>query len=540
MYKPLELNFAPDEVLVYLRKSRSDDPNLTVAEVLSRHESMLDDWAEKNLGARVPDQNKYREVVSGETIDDRPEICRLLTKVESPQYKAVLVVEVQRLSRGDLEDAGRLMKLLRYTNTIVITPMKAYDLSDEYDRDFFERELKRGNEFLEYLKKIMGRGRLLSLQQGNFVGNTPPYGYDKATVLDGKKKCPTLTINEEQAQVVRMVFELYVHQNMGTTNIAHRLNELNIHPLHGKYWTQNSIRSMLRNVHYTGKVRWNGRKTVTVVENGEVVKKRPQAAAEDLLIYEGKHEAIISQELFQAAAERYGTCPRVQSTKELRNPLSGLLYCSCGKAMTLRIYKDKNGRERSAPRLLCGGQSFCHVPSCTYDEMVERVEEVLRQSILDFELEIKRSDDELRQMNLIQIKRLDQKISELRKKELRQWEKYSEEGMPKEIFEQLNEKVLADIRRTEEAIETAKKLLPSVEEYEERLVRFRDALSALENPNESPAQKNRLLKTCIERIDYYREKGELLTRSTAGAGQKLHVGANWEMSPIHIDVKLKL
>ena len=112
----------PDEVLVYLRKSRSDDPLLSVEEVLRRHETILDEWAEKNLKGPVPEENKYREIVSGETIADRPEIQKVLRLIESPKIKAVLVVEVQRLSRGDLEDAGRLIKLLRYTDTLVITP----------------------------------------------------------------------------------------------------------------------------------------------------------------------------------------------------------------------------------------------------------------------------------------------------------------------------------------------------------------------------------------------------------------------------------
>ena len=157
--------FAAEDILVYLRKSRTDDPTMTVEEVLEKHESILDEWAEKNLDEKVPEKNKYREVVSGETIDDRPEIKKILKLVESPRYKAILIVEVQRLSRGDLEDAGRLIKLLRYSNTIVITPQKTYDLRDEYDRDAFERELKRGNEYLEYTKKILDRGKLLSVRE---------------------------------------------------------------------------------------------------------------------------------------------------------------------------------------------------------------------------------------------------------------------------------------------------------------------------------------------------------------------------------------
>ena len=117
-----ELNLKPEEIYDYLRKSRADDPTLTVEEVLARHEAILDEWAEKNLGAPIPEENKLREVVSGETIADRPQMQKLLKMIESPKVKAILTVEVQRLSRGDLEDCGRLIKLLRFTNTLVITP----------------------------------------------------------------------------------------------------------------------------------------------------------------------------------------------------------------------------------------------------------------------------------------------------------------------------------------------------------------------------------------------------------------------------------
>lgn len=82
-YQP-NINFKPEEVINYLRKSRSDDPLLTVEEVLSKHEAMLDEWTEKHLGGVVPEENKFREVVSGETIAERPEINRVLRLIESP------------------------------------------------------------------------------------------------------------------------------------------------------------------------------------------------------------------------------------------------------------------------------------------------------------------------------------------------------------------------------------------------------------------------------------------------------------------------
>ena len=69
--------------LLYLRKSRQDDPNETVEEVLEKHEIQLQEWAERELGERIPEENIYREIVSGESIDAREEIKKVLARIEA-------------------------------------------------------------------------------------------------------------------------------------------------------------------------------------------------------------------------------------------------------------------------------------------------------------------------------------------------------------------------------------------------------------------------------------------------------------------------
>lgn len=534
-----ELKFEPGEILVYLRKSRSDDPLLSVEEVLQKHETILNEWAERNLSGKIPAKNYYREVVSGETIADRPKMIALLQRIESPKVKAILIVEVQRLSRGDLEDAGRLIKLLRYTNTFVITPQKTYDLRDEYDRDAFERELKRGNEFLEYQKKILNRGRLLSVQQGNFIGSIPPYGYRKIWIEEGKRSCPTLEIVEAEADVVRMIFDWYVNENLGRVTIAHRLNELGVKPRKGGRWAQDTIKTILENVHYIGKVKWNWRKTINIVEDGVILRSRPKSAIDEYLIFDGKHEAIVTPEIFQAAREKQGRNHRAKAKTKVRNPLAGLLYCQCGRAMTLRTYK-KNGEERSAPRLLCDDQAHCKTTSCLYSEIIERVCEILQQCIDDFEIRITSTASNSAELHTRLIQRLQTQLAELERKEVSQWEKYSEEGMPKHIFDTLNEKVLREKEEVQQALCNAQASSPEPVNYEERLHRFREALEALQNPDISAARKNALLKTCIDRIVYNRGKAVRVTTQMVGGKGKLPTGGTWSTPPIELEVKLRL
>ena len=541
-----------DEVLVYLRKSRTDDPLLSVEEVLKRHETILDEWAESHFGSKVSEDNKFREIVSGETIADRPEVQKVLKLIESPKIKAILIVEVQRLSRGDLEDAGRLIKLLRYTNTLVITPQKIYDLRDEYDRDMFERELKRGNEFLEYQKKIMNRGRLLSVSQGNYIGSVPPYGYNKIWITEGKRKCPTLAINQEEANVVRMIFDMYVNKDMGMPSICYFLEDMGVKPPRGKHWSKEAVKDMLINVHYIGKVKWNWRKTVTVVEDSEIINTRPKSKVGEYLIYEGRHEAIVSEDLFQAAQEKQGRNHRAKPTTKIRNPLATLLFCKCGRTMTLRTYKYHDGK----PRLVCNDQARCKTGSCTYEEMLDMVVDILKQCISDFEIRIKNEQGDSMKLHEKLLKSLEKKMQDLEAKELAQWEAQSNpdpsQRMPAEIFKKLNEKLLKEKDEVKEAMCNARKSMPTPVDYKEKLVRFQDALNALLDPNVDALQKNKLLKACIERIDYNREAPQRIkntekkTRKNGRLKGKyvkptsLGTGGHWTTPPIEIDVKLKV
>lgn len=535
------LAFTPEEVVDYLRKSQSDDPLMTVEEVLAKHESILDSWAEQHLGGKVPEENKFREIVSGETLDQRPEIQRLLRLIESPKYKAVKVVDPQRLTRGDLEDIGRIMKVLKLTNTLVIVPdelggQRVYDLRDEYDWNAFEAELKRGNDYLKYTKKILNRGRLLSVSQGNYLGSVPPYGFDKATVMDGKRKCPTLKENPEQADVVRMIFDLYVNHNMGRKRICNRLEELNIKPPKGDVWSVNSMLEMLKNVHYIGKVRWNWRKTITIVSDSEFIKTRPKTKIGEYLIYEGKHDGIIPEELFWAAQEKLGKNPRTKAKAKMRNPLAGVLYCQCGRAMVYQTYKHKNS---PLPRIYCPEQSRCKTGSCTYDSLIDRVCQILQQCIEDFEIRIQQDEGDSAKLHAKLIKNLEKKLADLQAKELAQWELQADpdpaKRMPPAIFQQLNARLLLEKEEIQQALCKAYESMPEPVDYEDKVVRFTDALNALRDPEMDVTKQNALVKACIERIEYHREAP---TRRTPEGN---YGRANqWTDPPIELDVKLKV
>ena len=550
LYYHLPPDITPEEILVYLRKSRSDDATLSVEEVLEKHERQLNEFVEKNLGKQIPENNKFREVVSGETIDARPEMQKILQLIESPKIKGVLIKEVSRLGRPSLKEIGILSELFQYSNTLIITPERVFDLRNKYDKDAFEREMMRGNEYLEYFKEIQQNGRFASVAAGNFIGSIPPFGYDKIWVADGKKKCPTLQIKESEANIVRMIFDMYVNQNIGVNNIANKLDAMNIKPPRSKHWASDSIRDMLENEHYIGKVRWNWRKTIAIVENGEVVKKRPKTKIGEYLVYDGRHEAIVTEEIFYAAREKMGKNPRTKPSTKLVNPLAGLLFCQCGRAMTKRTYKSRD----AVPRYHCCAQTHCNTGSCLCSDLIDRICDVLKQCIEDFEVRLASNAGDSAKLHAKLIKNLEKQMKDIKERELSQWEQQSHpdpsQRMPAEIFKQLNERLLKEKEEVQQALCNAYESMPEPVDFEEKIVKFRDALEALKNPDVDAEVKNNLLKACIERIDYKREKQQRIKSQQVKYYDKelkktrhkspLSVGGNWTQPPIEIDVKLKV
>lgn len=522
--------FQPDEILEYLRKSRSDDPSLTVEEVLAKHETILNEWQERNLSSPIPDANVYREVVSGETINSRPEFKKLLKRIESPKIKAVLVVECARLGRPDLEEIGKLSKLLRYTNTMVITPQRIFDLRDEYDREQFERELMRGNDYLEYTKKILTRGKELSLRSGWYINAVIPYGYERDWAYEGKRKRPTLAIVEDEAKVVRMIFDWYVNEGIGTTKICQRLNSMGIKSRTGIEWKKSSIVNMIKNEHYMGKIVIRKHIDVNTVEDQKIVTRC--LFNEEFEIVDGKHPAIIDEELFRKANDKLLRYPSVKPNATLQNPLASIMRCDCGKTMVRR--KNRNGF-----RYLCDEQMFCGNASVGERDLKDAVVANLQKHLDEMQVEVNQDDATKKEKHTEYVSLLESKYVEIEKKELSLWEKYAEEKMPKQVFDKLMEKCMEEKQNLENAIEEAYTNAPPSIDYKGAIATLHEAIKALSDDSVPASITNKLLLTVVDKITYKRPKAIRMTVDEAKAkGVSLQGG--WYCPPFELDITLKL
>jgi hypothetical protein len=275
-----------------------------------------------------------------------------------------------------------------------------------------------------------------------------------------------------------------------------------------------------------GKIRWERKKTVKTVEDGEVVARRP--VAEEYLIFEGKHPAIIDAELWEAVQARRGTMPRNKKAGNFANIFAGLLFCECGCTLRRHAFV-KRGKEYAQPRLQCAQPKMCKNASCTVAEIVDLVKATLREAIDDFEIRIEAGTDNSADVHRQLVERLERRLAELQTLEVKQWETYTLEGMPKHIFDQLNAKVLAEKEEVQHALATAKDAHPEPVDFEAKATTFRAALEMLEDPNAPAKELNMLLKACIERMEYRRPRSDIQKHKRWATG-----------APIELDVTLRV
>lgn len=487
------------EYLMYLRKSRQDDPNETVEEVLFKHEIQLQEYALKNIGYRIPEHDIYREVVSGETIEDRPMIKRLFDRVQNERndIKGVLIMDISRLTRGDLLDMGTVLHAFLYTNTLIITPPKTYNLNDKYDRKFFEMELSRGSDYLEYTKEILVRGRIASKRRGNFLGSIPPYGYDRVKI--GKDW--TLVPNPKEAIYIPLIFEWFL-EGKGVYVIANKLDELGATPRNNEKFPLATLRNILRNEVYYGKVRIGHRTQEKVLVDGVVKKKRHRVKEYELI--DGKHSPLITEETFLKAKERIGKNTKEANDKELKNIWAGLIVCAdCGRSVERVAYKNRTTRIR------CKNQRICKNKSSNFEPIENAIIHELKNKLEDFTVKFEENTQDTSDKREMLMTTLKTQIDDAKKKQTQICD-FLENGVyTVDMFVERNNKLKDELERLEKALKNAEAEAPKVQQAKEYIVTFHETLDMLKDDSISVKTKNEYLKKIIKVIYYHKDENEI-------------------------------
>lgn len=360
---------------MYLRKSRADEEleKMGQGSTLNRHrETLLKKAHEMNLDV----VKIHEEIVSGESLNQRPAMLSLLQEVSDNLYDAVLVMDMDRLGRGNMQEQGLILDTFKVSQTKIITLRKIYDLNDEFDEEYSEFEAFMARKELKIITRRMQRGRLKSVEEGNYIGTYAPFGYK----LEGQGRGRLLIPDVETAPIIQLIFELY-SKGKGGNNIAHQLNAMGYKTQTGKNFYSNSILNIIKNPIYIGKITWQKK----AYEKGDLNKRRTVRLKDksDWMIVDGKHEPLISEELFNTCQNQLNNKTHVPYKTHLTNPLAGLVICSaCCKPMVFRPYGNKK------PHMVCCNPLCKENKSSRFDYIEDEVLNRLEKIIEQYKLEI--------------------------------------------------------------------------------------------------------------------------------------------------------
>jgi DNA invertase Pin-like site-specific DNA recombinase len=364
--------------------------------------------------------------VSGTSGDTRKGFLAMLDEAKSPkrEWQSILVWDIKRFGRMSSDEVGYYRWLFKQAGVEIIYTSEGFTgtSADKYLR-FFKQEAARDESAT--LSKAVIRGLVSLADQGWWPGGMAPYGYDLAyfdqagrlfqtvrstgardkvildpdgreirTVRRGQKvkgshaeHVRLLPGLDERVGVVRRIFDWYAgSSSLGFRAIADRLNRQGVVSPRGRGWALSSIRVILMNPVYVGRVVWNRRsmgKFHRIADRREVErdgcgKRRVEwNAPEDWLVFENAHEPLVERDVFERAQrimkERGDRAHAVGfltgKGKTSRYLLSGLMRCgACGGAMhgrtTWKGKRRNDGTRVGTSYYVCGaaitkGKAIC-------------------------------------------------------------------------------------------------------------------------------------------------------------------------------------
>ena len=424
-------------------------------------------------------------------------MLRLLEDVEAGKYEAVLVIDLDRLSRGRMKDQGIILDVFRESDTKIITPEKTYDLNDEEDDELAEFKTFMARREYKMINKRLRRGLNQSIQNGCYVANAP-YGYRK-TLIDKK---PTLEIYEPEAQYVRLMFRLYI-QGYGCVAIARELTLLGSRPHRSDKWNRSSVAHIIRNPTFAGKIVWNQKTHIKKGTRGNPKHITIYNPREKWTITDGLHPAIIDQETYDKAQEiMAGRYQPPKNDGTIKSPLAGLIRCSrCG--IHMQRYFASETYEK-VPYLMCRTTGCC--ASAKFEYVEAAILDQLRHK-LD-ELRVTRPEDMVQDLTPLKaelaVAQKELSAATGQKSRLYELLELGEYDLP--TFRERMTVVREKIAKLEAKIAESEKKIQSIQNTEpcvlaEKIVAVLDAYDTSD-----ASHKNALLKSVIDMAWYSKEK----------------------------------
>jgi site-specific DNA recombinase len=318
---------------------------------------------------------------SGTSIVRREAVKRLIADARKGLFDVVLFKGISRFSR-DIVDAVNMLRALRSARVRVISYEESYD-SEQGDNDLI---FQIHASVAEHEAKKIGirtkLGHREAAKRGRWPKGVPPYGY----MIDPKTK--KLVPHPDQAPIIKQIFDMYVNKGVGMVTIAHYLNEHGIKTSTNRMWTQATLRPILTNEVYLGRIVYGKRRREKEFdpETSQSKAKIRLNDEDDIIRVDGTHPALIDEQTFHLAQQIIKSRRKGKAGGALYL-LSGILRCSvCGDSMIAHVsYKTRvNGERIKTLRYACIRRRTLGSSVCNGREVLARiVEPLVLQQIRD-------------------------------------------------------------------------------------------------------------------------------------------------------------
>ena len=437
------------------------------------------------------------EGISGTKTKNRKEFLRLMRDANQGLFDMVVVKDISRFARNtvDLLQNIRALKALGIETTFLTSNMTVLGQS-EFVLTIFGA---LAQEESANTSKRVKFGKRMNAEKGR-VPNIV-YGYDK-TIGDYFN----LTINQEEAQIVRQIYEWYLNEGYGAAKIANMLNEKGLRTKRNCSWSQTSVCRILTNELYTGKI-INGKQEVTDFLTGT----RAEKDESEWLVTDRPDLRIIEPEQYEKAQEILHGRHRAfqinrerQSNKYLFSMLIKCKECGWSFRRTVRTYKN------TYVRWVCSGHNGKGADSCPNaiavdeEELIQELEKYFEGLLKDKKKMISRVVKEFTKIykakddNENTEKDLNARLSKLKRTRQKYMDMYTDDLISRE---ELNEKIggmKAEIERLENDLKLVQYNLDKGDQLEEII---KKTFQSIEDITSVREMTNEQLKKIIQKIE---------------------------------------
>lgn len=338
---------------------------------------------------RNPDWELYAifsdEGITGTNTKKRKEFSRMIACAKNGDFDLIITKEISRFARNTLDSIFYTRDLKKHGVGVIFLNDNINTLDGDAElrlaimSSIAQEESRKTSERVKW-------GQKRQMEQGVVFGRSM-LGYD---VKDGK-----MTINEEGAKIVRLIFQKFVDEGKGTHVIARELREEGINPMRVKEWSNTVILRVIRNEKYCGDLVQKKTYTPDFLSH----EKKCNRGQEEFVILKDHHEPIISRELFEKAnhiLDAKSLSQEGRAKHSNRYPFSGKIKCGrCGASYVARYKTRKDGSRYKAWRCFesakhgsphidqSGNQVGCSGTSIRNEEAIRIMYLVCKQLTID-------------------------------------------------------------------------------------------------------------------------------------------------------------